>query len=664
MDTSRLIVIEDIDRLPKYRNSNDFDNIGIIDDNRYYYHRHHHHRRSVCQFFRNKNLLNSRQKEISQRTTGKMKSTVNSSSNCCFSSSNISSRWIGSLLLPYCKDSSKHLFTLLLLAGLFFSSSIVQAYPVHNTAGNIQTEAQAMMYLSEYGYLSPSVKNPHSGHIMSEEIMSKAIIDFQAFTGLNATGYLDEDTRHMMSLPRCGVKDRIGFAAADSRSKRYALQGSRWRVKDLTFKITKYPRGISHQQTDDEVSRAFAVWTDVTPLTFTQKQSGQVHIEIRFEVGEHGDGDPFDGPGGTLAHAFFPVYGGDAHFDDAEKWSVNSYRGTNLFQVAAHEFGHSLGLSHSDVRSSLMAPFYRGYDPTFQLDSDDIEGIQALYGKKKESTPPFPPGGGGDDEDDIDDDDNTGAGSGKPTSTLPPPIDGDSQLCSDASFDTIFSSKNGTTYVFKGANYWKLTSDRIAPGYPKLIAQGWPNLPSNIDAAFTYKNGKTYFFKGSKYWRYDNKKLDGDYPKSISDGFNGIPDNIQAALVWSGNGKIYFFKGSKFWRFDPTQKPPVKSMYPKPISNWEGIPDNLDDALQYGNGYTYFFKNGLYYRFNDRTFAVDTADPPFPRSTGYWWFGCRNVANRANLSMEYKGNNNTKNSNDQDGVTTLRNLTQYKETAV
>lgn len=105
--------------------------------------------------------------------------------------------------------------------------------------------------------------------------------------------------------------------------------GSKWRRTDLTYRISKYPRKVKKSVADREIARAFKVWSDVTPMNFIPKKEGRVHIDIRFVVSEHGDGDPFDGPGNTLAHAYFPQYGGDAHFDDEEYWTINSYSGTS-----------------------------------------------------------------------------------------------------------------------------------------------------------------------------------------------------------------------------------------------------------------------------------------------------------------------------------------------
>ena len=110
------------------------------------------------------------------------------------------------------------------------------------------------------------------------------------------------------------------------------------------------------------------------------------------------------------------------------------------------------------------------------------------------------------------------------------------------------------TGLFRDDNYWKLTSESVAPGYPRKIAADWSGLPDNIQAGFTWRDtGATYLFKENQYWKFINQEAIGGYPKNIQDGFPGVPDNPDAAFVWGGNNKIYFFKSNQFWKFDPTR---------------------------------------------------------------------------------------------------------------
>uniref|UniRef100_A0A673G1A0 Peptidase metallopeptidase domain-containing protein n=1 Tax=Sinocyclocheilus rhinocerous TaxID=307959 RepID=A0A673G1A0_9TELE len=145
---------------------------------------------------------------------------------------------------------------------------------------------------------------------------------------------LDSDTLKLMNTPRCSLPDIIGSEdklKKRRRKRRYATTGLRWKKSDLMWRSALLDKQC---EVDTIMAYALKAWSDVTNLKFhatSSSEQDRADIKISFARSLHDDGYPFDGKGGTLAHAFFPGeadVAGDTHFDDEESWT---YMGISSF---------------------------------------------------------------------------------------------------------------------------------------------------------------------------------------------------------------------------------------------------------------------------------------------------------------------------------------------
>ncbi|XP_022079404.1 72 kDa type IV collagenase-like [Acanthaster planci] len=479
------------------------------------------------------------------------------------------------------------------LGVLFFSGPSCHAAPAKEKPG------EAVAALNQD--LAPQSKLP-SSQDEEHSTAQKSIQADETVLGSSKTFPRDHaGSRHVAGRaakgrPRCGVPDPVKVQDdgpslnENRRQKRYSVDWTKWNKNHLTYRILNYPYHyrMTEDQVDDSIDRAFKQWGDATPLTFRRITYGHADIHIKFATWHHDCPYEFDGINGTIAHAFVPngLHGdldGDVHFDDSEVYTYWGDEGYNLFQVALHELGHSLGLQHSWTEGAVMAPEYSGYIPDLALQEDDIRAAQLLYG------------------------------------TLEPTNFGDPDSPCNKAYDAA-AMIDGVLYVFKDRRFWRISR----PGKVMTPSAGLPmrkrffKLPRMIDAVYQRpQDGLIVFFKGPNYWLYRGRRPLPGYPRPISE--LGLPDDIDAVVMLQRYNTTYFFKDHQVWRFDEEYQS-VEYGYPYHVLDvWEGIPPFIDAAFDYTDGFTYFIQGKSYYRYSN---VYRNADPGFPRYFGNDFMGC------------------------------------------
>jgi hypothetical protein len=184
----------------------------------------------------------------------------------------------------------------------------------------------------------------------------------------------------------------------------YVLEGPKWpngSNPTVQVELGSAGRTLSDGNTswNSAVSPAIDMWNQVMAnLQLGRVMNSTAPIVSGDRINSMSFGSTFFGHSfgsSTLAVTYYSYSGstmieGDIVFNTAQPW--DSYRGNlrsafDVQRVALHELGHLLGLAHSPLSNAIM---YAYINNSYLLTSDDIAGIQSLYGAATAKPTPTP----------------------------------------------------------------------------------------------------------------------------------------------------------------------------------------------------------------------------------------------------------------------------------
>ncbi|KAG5332832.1 MMP14 protein, partial [Acromyrmex charruanus] len=290
-------------------------------------------------------------------------------------------------------------------------------------------------------------------------------------------------------MPRCGLPDILHHEHNTDTKK--------WVKTHLTWNFY-----LADVHTLKTTAFAFSLWAANSSLSFQRKPLNP-DILISYRSGTHTYADrkrneeicssSFDGPGGVLAHAFYPTnvvnYTAEIHVDSTEQWHIyitekSASNQDYLLNTLTHEIEHALGLTHSSREDSIMFAFVTANNSNkiIKLNIEDILAIQQLYGIKNP----------------------------KPTTTTQPPTSTTTEittnkpeyvdLCTLQYMDTILVLHH-RIFVTYQRYVWSIGIDDTKYDGPHILNSYMDFLPENtsLSAAYQRPSGELVLFINGRY---------------------------------------------------------------------------------------------------------------------------------------------------------------------